>query len=365
MIKNIIQMIGKYNGRQQKAIDSQEFKDFYRNFLDNYNSGELQVKEEKVKNQILIVTISIISLFILFATMVFQLTLTMFNLMIFGLVFFVLVCIYTKKSNQLKKMRQEFFCCSLLKNMNSSIELNEDENSVIESYSQSNFPERLLQKIRRKFHITRTIKNKDDDISASLVDFIKVKFCVAGKFENDNLLMSDLAEVDIFKTRVGDGGFFFDNIIEEDKSLQNSMGTNFFGAFVNLELMDYACYNELMILKKNTKLVDGYKEIEIDNPSFNEIFKVYAKNDMVFQSWLSSEFIEKLVELYYTYNIEFEVSIVKNNIYVRLLNRRLFADDIKEPLSEESVYEEWEKMVFINNLLILIKNEIKNIGGRL
>jgi len=86
---------------------------------------------------------------------------------------------------------------------------------------------------------------------------------------------------------------------------------------------------------------------------------------MVFQSWLSSEFIEKLVELYYTYNIEFEVSIVKNNIYVRLLNRRLFADDIKEPLSEESVYEEWEKMVFINNLLILIKNEIKNIGGRL
>jgi len=43
-------MIGKYNGRQQKAIDSQEFKDFYRNFLDNYNSGELQVKEEKVKN---------------------------------------------------------------------------------------------------------------------------------------------------------------------------------------------------------------------------------------------------------------------------------------------------------------------------
>lgn len=78
------------------------------------------------------------------------------------------------------------------------------------------------------------------------------------------------------------------------------------------------------ILIERNKLFKDIDRIKDSNETFEKIFDIYSDDSYSVRTIISPAVKEKLIELYEKYNIMFEISIQKENMYIRFFSGPLF-----------------------------------------
>jgi len=118
---------------------------------------------------------------------------------------------------------------------------------------------------------------------------------------------------------------YLDNEIEE---------IGFKGLFVVIECnKDINSY--VMIKGKGLKYIqDDY--IDMDSEVFNEYFNVFSDDKILAMRLLTPDIMEMLVEYREKYNLQFEIAIRNNKIYIRFFTGDLFEPSIfGDPMNKE------------------------------
>ena len=81
-------------------------------------------------------------------------------------------------------------------------------------------------------------------------------------------------------------------------------------------------------IKKNSIILKKNNRIELDSEDFEKYFDVYSKSNILTNQILTQNVMEKLVQFYNTYKIDFEIIIKNNNIYIRFNTGAMFEPNI-------------------------------------
>jgi len=108
--------------------------------------------------------------------------------------------------------------------------------------------------------------------------------------------------------------------------------------------------NEILI--ERNRLFKSKNRIKNKNFEFEKVFDVYAKDTNTIDMYFSEDIKEQILELYKEYGIMFEISIKKNNIYIRFFNGAIFENiAFCNYFSKRKLYKEY--IIFTNILMII------------
>ena len=119
----------------------------------------------------------------------------------------------------------------------------------------------------------------------------------------------------------------------------------------------------LKISKNKVELSCNPDRIELDSQEFEKYFDVYSDNKILAVRLLTSDVMQTLVDFYNNLNLEFEIVIKNNNIYLRFFSGPLFEPKILGGLTDKDLlYAHFYILQFILDLaqkinLVLDNNE--------
>ena len=82
------------------------------------------------------------------------------------------------------------------------------------------------------------------------------------------------------------------------------------------------------ILRNKRKIVELKEKIKMDSCEFEKYFDVYSDNNIITMQILTSDIMELLVEFYNKYQLDYEVVIKNNTIYMRFFTGPMFEPEI-------------------------------------
>lgn len=106
----------------------------------------------------------------------------------------------------------------------------------------------------------------------------------------------------------------------------------FYGIFATLKL-DKNINNSIKIIPDKA-LISTKRKLNLDSSEFEECFDVHADDRILAARILTSDVMEKLVDIYKKYNIGFDINLIDDRLYLRV-----FSEDSFEP----TLYKEYEK----------------------
>jgi hypothetical protein len=84
-------------------------------------------------------------------------------------------------------------------------------------------------------------------------------------------------------------------------------------------------FNTVLKIKRNSISFLKYDSIvNMDSSEFEKYFDVYSENKVITMQILTPEVMEILLDFYSKYGVEFEISIVNNNVYFRFFTGKMF-----------------------------------------
>lgn len=101
----------------------------------------------------------------------------------------------------------------------------------------------------------------------------------------------------------------------------------FQGIFIQTECnKDIGTY--IKISKNKLKIFGQRDRVEMDSQEFEKYFDIYSKNKILTMQLLTSDVMTTLVDFYNKYNIEYEIVIRNNKIYMRFFTGAMFEPKI-------------------------------------
>lgn len=115
-------------------------------------------------------------------------------------------------------------------------------------------------------------------------------------------------------------------------------------------------------IKGNIKIgTQGYKDdnkknkIEMDSSDFEKKFEVYADDKILAMQILTSDVMLKLNQFYEKYNLEFDISIVESNVFIRVWRGKMFEPKV---IKSSMTYDELNLYNIVLQFIIDISEEL-------
>lgn len=166
--------------------------------------------------------------------------------------------------------------------------------------------------------------------------------------KENNIVMSDLV-----LTRV------------EGSGKKRRTVTVFEGMFLKLEL-DFNINSNVRVLLDKC-MYDIYikeKKIDIDSSEFEEKFNIYTNNRMIAMQIFTSDVMAEIIEYMIKNELEFEVSIVNNELFIKYNTGNMFEPNVfKKNLDKELLYFYYVKLEKVLYVSDMIKKIVNNLEG--
>lgn len=148
-------------------------------------------------------------------------------------------------------------------------------------------------------------------------------------------------------------------IIEKNKSNNDSKySEKYNGIFSTIQLNKII--DDEIIITKDT-LLNGEKNVIIDNEEFESVFNVYSKNRIMALRILTSDFTSEIMDIYNNCGFDFSLNISKNTLYIFFFVPDMFEFDLKE--SNEITIDCIKNMNIIKNIDLYIQRIVKSINA--
>ncbi len=144
---------------------------------------------------------------------------------------------------------------------------------------------------------------------------------------------------------------------DSDGNTETREITKFHGLFAKIE-MDKSINSELRIVQNGGMLMPKDR-LNMDSSQFEKYFDVKASNKIIGMQLLTADVMEKLIEFKNKTNMEYDISINNNNLYLRFHCGNMFeAENFKKDILEKSVIE---KYFYMLNFTYNLSNTLINI----
>lgn len=153
-------------------------------------------------------------------------------------------------------------------------------------------------------------------------------------------------------------------LTKEEKEYEDSNGetqtteiTKFHGLFAKI-IMDKSIESEIKILQ-NGKIFKKNR-VEMDSSEFEKYFDVQASNQIIGMQLLTADVMGELVDFQNKTNIEYDIVIKNNNLYLRFHCEDMFEVDNlrKGPLNRETLKKYFDVLDFTYNLSNKLVNTV-------
>ena len=84
----------------------------------------------------------------------------------------------------------------------------------------------------------------------------------------------------------------------------------------------------IKISKNKLKVFEQYNRVEMDSQEFEKYFDIYSENKILTMQLLTSDVMATLIDFYNKYNIDYEIVIRNNKIYMRFFTGAMFEPKI-------------------------------------
>ena len=135
--------------------------------------------------------------------------------------------------------------------------------------------------------------------------------------------------------------------------------TKFHGLFAKI-VMDKSINSELRIMKNGEIL--SKNRLKMDSSEFEKHFDVQATNQIIGMQLLTADVMEELIAFENKTNIEYDITIINNNLYLRFHCGSMFeAENTKKEALDKSAIQKYFYMLNftynLSNKLINLVNE--------
>ena len=115
-----------------------------------------------------------------------------------------------------------------------------------------------------------------------------------------------------------------------------------------------------VIRKEDEKIESSIERINLNNEIFEKKFTVYAEDESIARSIFKDKFIETLINFHDKYNLDFEITLKNNNIYLRFYAGGMFEPSIyKNSMDKEILFRYYVILNFIIEVTKSINEEIQ------
>lgn len=114
----------------------------------------------------------------------------------------------------------------------------------------------------------------------------------------------------------------------------------------------------IQIAKNEFKFMNSNIRIEMDSQEFEECFDVYSEDKVLAMRLLTSDVMDLLVNFYKKYQLDFEITLKDNNIYLRFHTGPMFEPKVfGKSINKEQLYAYY----FILQFIIEITNKVDDV----
>lgn len=313
------------------------FDKVYSNMLNNINTKELEeyrknaLKEQRKNGREVLILVSYLVIIVVIIVVLTFLLFKNFFIML-GLILALTVIpieIYIKKDNKEKK-----------------------ESSIKKYYDY------YYKKIVREF-----LNQFEEKIDHSPNEKIESYIYNEAEFEKfDNYYSNNLMKIKL----KNDFNIDICNVFTEYKTTDNEgdivYRTLFRGVFTIIETPKP--FNEVLYLKKDKKyknknIIPKIDKIQLDSAEFENYFDVYSSNKILAMQLLTSDIMEFLKEFQDSTNIDFELTLKNNRIFIRFFTDIIF--DLPDLTQNALDKEKFKRYYKILNFTIQFTYKITNL----
>lgn len=142
------------------------------------------------------------------------------------------------------------------------------------------------------------------------------------------------------------------NVVTTVEDSDSAPLVTFDGLFAKVNLRS-SINNSIKICNYKNK---SEEKIDLDFKKFEEMFEVTSDNNIKVMQLLTTDVMELLIEFSKFINSKFDISIINNNIYIRINNNTSFEACLNENeiLDKEQMEKYYETLNFIYNLSLYI-----------
>lgn len=297
---------------------SNDFNEIY-NYVENEFGHKLEITRKTLRN-------SLIIFFILFAI---PLSIIMPLALSIGSVAFILVLLfipalkYVEKYEYYKTMYIVSFKENIIKNFINYLNPNliydqRGRDFLLDCYLDAEFKDRYY-----------TLFVSDDYIKSSRENNVSIDLC--------NFSLETVSSKNEFLWMIYEGIFSITNL---NTNLPND---------IRIKI------NKLLFKRNNNK-------IEMDYPEFERYFDVFCKSNILAMQVLTHDVMEELIKFYSTYEIDFEISIKDNHIYIRFDTGAMFEPNIfGKSHNKKTLWIYYNVLNFCTNLTTQINKSLETL----
>ena len=139
-----------------------------------------------------------------------------------------------------------------------------------------------------------------------------------------------------------------------DSDGHSSTIITFLGIFAKINL-NKSINNSIKICNYNYKEKNKEK-IDLDSSKFEDIFDVTTDNNIKAMQLLTSDVMELLLKFSKFINNKFDISIIENNIYIRINNNVTFEANLDKDdiIDKKQIKQYYDIFNFIHNLSLYV-----------
>lgn len=294
----------------------EEFENMYSNLIKSTNIQSLQAKKEKVKKSLIVLIIFLIITIILMSNA---------NILTF-ISCIILMVIVVYFGNNVMKFQKEYkkeIVPSVIKLVSEKLKYipdNVEHFGMREEYRRADFDNEYYNRFYQ-----------DDYIEGFLDEENHIKMC-------DLLIQHHTSNGKQSHTYEVFNGLFL--ITECNKNI----GTN------------------IKISRNKMKIFDSNNRVEMDSQEFEKYFDIYSDNKILAMQLLTSDIMADLIGFYKKYNIEYEIVIRNNRIYMRFATGAMFeANILGNVIDKQMLFRYYSILKLVEDITKKINEVLKEI----
>lgn len=198
----------------------------------------------------------------------------------------------------------------------------------------------------------------NDEVSFDFENGITEKeyYSTVYKEQYDEFKSSDLFVLN--KNRLFFSEVLTENISRDDENRETR--TTVFKGLAGQKVLDKSINTNFSVLRN---LMFLNNKVKLDSNEFEKIFDVECVNNILAVRFLTADIMLLLIELYNTYDMQFEFSIVNNIMYYRIRSYEEFFEipNMNSGFNKEHLYKNYEMLTMIKNLTDKINEIVKEI----
>ena len=213
------------------------------------------------------------------------------------------------------------------------------------------FKEKVIKTLVKEYSSKLTFENNR---GIAPITYSQAEFERFDKYESEDLISGTL-----------EGGYII-NIgevktqrVTRDQDGDRTTETLFHGLFANVKL-DKILRASIKIRKNGITLFKGQEKLEMDSGEFERKFNVYTTDKIVAMQLLTADVMQMLLDFKERNNITPEITIKRNNLYIRFSTGEVFEGTLMKSALDYSTLKKYFDI--INFTLNLIECFSKNIS---